>query len=374
MGPLAGVKVTQLAGQGPVPFACLLLADMGATVTRVDPPGAPLRHPLGILQRGSRSAAVDLKSELGQEVGLRLAAASDILLEGFRPGVAERLGVGPERCLAANPRLVYGRMSAFGQDGPYSARAGHDINAIAVAGVLEPIGRRGQKPTPPLALVGDMGGGGALLALAAVAALLHARETGEGQVIDASMAEGAALLGTYLYRSWALGEIRERGTNMLDSGAHFYEVYETADGRYVAVGAIEEPFYRALLEVSGLAAEPLPEQWDRERWPELKERLAEVFRRRTQAEWCALMDRFDACLAPVHSPGEAPLDLHSVARGSFLERAAVVQPAPAPRFGKTPSEAGVPPSRLGEHTDEVLAELGYSAAERARLREARAVA
>lgn len=374
MGPLKGVQVLQLAGQGPVPFAAMMLADFGAGVVRVDPPGEHPRHPLNILQRGTRSIAVDLKSEQGREVAMGLVGAADILIEGFRPGVTERLGLGPQDCLARNPRLIYGRMTAFGQSGPYAARAGHDINSIGLAGVLEPIGRRGQAPTPPLALVGDMGGGGMLLALAVTAALLDARASGRGQVIDASMAEGAALLGTYLYRSYAWGEIGERGTNLLDSGAPFYEVYPTADGGYMAVGAIEEQFYDQLLTLLDLSGDILPDQWDRARWPEMKDRFAAIFKGRTKAQWCLASEKFDACVSPVHSPADAPNDSGAQHRGSFIERASIIQPAPAPRFERTPAESGSPPERLGQHTDELLRELGFSKARVRELRESGAVA
>jgi alpha-methylacyl-CoA racemase len=346
----------------------MMLADMGSYVIRIDPIDSDPRHPLNALQRGSRSITIDLKSEPGREAALRLIEGADVLIEGFRPGVCERLGVGPDECFIRNPRLVYGRMTAFGQWGPYAGRAGHDINAIAVAGVLEPIGRRGQPPTPPLALVADMGGGGMMLAVGVLAALFHARATGEGQVIDASMTEGAAILGTYMFRSFALGEIQERGTNMLDSGAPFYEVYETSDGRFVAVGAIEPFFYSELLKLLGLTAVATPDQWDRERWPEMKETFASLFKARSQAAWCEAAQRYEACLAPVHPPAQAPLDPNSVARSSFIERANIVQPAPAPRFQKTPSEAGEPPARLGQHTDEVMSQAGFSYSEITNLR------
>src|SRR6266511_600904 len=317
MGPLDGVRVVELAGIGPGPFCAMLLADMGAEVLRVDRPasGAGMWPPL--MTRGRRSVAVDLKHPDGAEVVRRLAGAGDVLLEGFRPGVAERLGVGPDACLARNPRLVYGRMTGWGQDGPRSHTAGHDINYLALAGALHPIGRRGEAPLPPLNLLGDFGG---------------------GQVVDAAIVDGSALLTTMVHELAGLGLWRwERGVNLLDGGAPFYDTYETADGGHVAVGALEPEFYRELLAVLGLDGEDdLPAQLDRERWPELRERIAEAIRRRSRDEWAALAEGRDACLTPVLSPAEAPGHPHNTARGVFATTAHGPRPAPAPRFSRTP--------------------------------------
>ncbi len=376
MGPLEGVRVVEIAGIGPGPFCAMLLADMGAEVVRVDRPAAEDSPGLPqLLGRGRRSLVVDLKHERGAEVVLRLAADADALIEGFRPGVAERLGIGPDVCLARNPRLVYGRMTGWGQDGPLRHAAGHDIDYIAVAGALHPIGQQGRAPVPPLNLLGDYGGGGLLLAFGIACGLLEARRSGQGQVIDAAIVDGAALLTTMVHELAPLGLWNERrGTNLLDGGAPFYGVYETADGEHMAVGALEPKFYAELLGRLGLDAGDLPAPADRARWPQLRERLAAVFRTRTRAEWCELLEGSDACVAPVLRPSEAPAHRHNLERGTFVPVGGSPQPAPAPRFSRTPPTPPSPPPAPGQHTDEVLAAWGFDAAEIAALRAAGAVA
>jgi len=379
-GPLTGLRLVELAGIGPGPFAAMILADMGADVIRVDRAasvrdGDPATPPPTVWDRSRRSVGVDLKHPEGVETVLRLVERADALIEGFRPGVTERLGIGPGACTARNPRLVYGRMTGWGQDGPYAAAAGHDINYIALAGALEPIGRRGEAPVPPLNLVGDFGGGGMLLALGVCAALLEAGRSGQGQVVDAAMVDGAAQLMTMIHAFRAMGMWRdERGTNSLDTGAPYYDVYETADHRYVSIGSIEPQFYVELLQRAGLADDPdFAEQNDRSRWPALKDRIAAVFRTRSRDEWCELMEHTDVCFAPVLSMGEAPRHPHNVARGTFTEVAGIVQPAPAPRFSRTPSAIQRPPAHPGQHTDEALVDWGFAAGEVAGLRAAGAV-
>jgi alpha-methylacyl-CoA racemase len=379
-GPLEGVRVVELAGIGPGPFAAMMLADMGADVVRVDRTqkvtgGDPAHPPLDLLGRGRRSVGVDLKHPEGAGVVLKLTEHADVLIEGFRPGVMERLGIGPEECMARNPRLVYGRMTGWGQEGPYADAAGHDINYIALAGALDPIGRAGERPVPPLNLVGDFGGGGMFMAYGVVCALLEAGRSGRGQVIDAAMVDGAAVLTTFIHSLRAIGLwTDERGTNLLDTGAHFYDVYETADHRFVSVGSIEPQFYAELLRLSGLDGEELPGQMDRSQWPALKDRVAEVFRTKTRDEWCALMEGTDVCFAPVLSMGEAPAHPHNLRREAFVEVAGVPQPAPAPRFGRTPGAIGRPPPHAGQHTEDTLAEWGFTAGEREKLRQAGAIA
>ena len=378
-GPLSGVKVVEIAGIGPGPFAAMMLADMGADVIRVDRAqavmgGDPERPSLDLLNRGRRSVGVDLKNTDGVETVLRLVEAADALIEGFRPGVAERLGIGPDECLARNRRLIYGRMTGWGQDGPYASTAGHDINYIALAGALDPIGRSGEAPVPPLNLVGDFGGGGMLLAYGVVCALLEAQRSGEGQVVDAAMVDGAAVLMTMFHGLSATGFwTEERGTNLLDTGAHFYDVYECADGKYVSIGSIEPQFYAELIKLSGLEGEQLPHQMDRSQWPALKERLAAVFKTKTRGEWCSIMEGSDVCFAPVLSLSEAPQHPHNQHRGTFTEVAGVVQPAPAPRFSRTAGAVQRPPAFAGQHTDEALADWGFEPAEIAKLREAGAI-
>jgi len=367
-GPLVGVRIIEIASIGPGPFAAMMLADAGAEIIRVDRPQPSswggLDPRVDLLNRGRRSIALDLKAPGAYEVVLRLIEGADALIEGFRPGVAERLGIGPEICLKRNPRLVYGRMTGYGQDGPLANSAGHDIDYIALAGALYPIGRAGEVPVPPLNLVADFGGGGMLMAFGIATALLSVARTGEGQVVDAAMVDGVALLTTMLHGLLAGGMWREeRGSNLLDTGAPFYEVYETKDGQFVAVGALEPQFYRELLSVVGLSEEELPPQEDADSWPRVKQILAEVFKTKSRDEWCSLsMDR-DACIAPVLSPLEAPRHSHNQARGSYVEKDGLTQPAPAPRFSRTPSALGLPPPVPGEHTEEILLEAGYSHSE-----------
>ena len=380
-GPLSGVKVIEIAGIGPGPFAAMLLADMGAEVIRVDRAqnvsgGDPANPPQDVLNRGRRSIGVDLKSADGVETVLRLVEQADALIEGFRPGVAERLGIGPEDCAARNPRLVYGRMTGWGQDGPYGPNAGHDMNYIALAGALEGLGRKGDKPVPPLNLVGDFGGGGLILAFGVACALLEAKTSGQGQVIDAAMVDGAAVLTTFIYGLRAMGIWQdERGTNLLDTGAHFYEVYETSDGKFVSIGSIEPQFYAQLLKHTGLDQDPnIPHQMDRTQWPAMKERLEAVFKTKTRDEWCALLEPDpELCFAPVLSMAEAHEHPHNKARETFVEVAGIVQPAPAPRFSRTPGAISGPPAHAGQHTDEALADWGFTADEITKLREAGAV-
>jgi alpha-methylacyl-CoA racemase len=381
MGPLQGTTVLEIAGIGPGPFCAMLLADMGADVIRVDRAsqvmgGDPESPPADVLNRGRRSIGVDLKSPEGVETLLALVDKADVVMEGFRPGVAERLGIGPKECMARNPALVYGRMTGWGQEGPYAHAAGHDINYIALAGALGPIGRAGQAPVPPLNLVGDFGGGGMLLAFGIACALLEAERSGEGQVVDAAMVDGAAVLTTMFHAFRAMGIWNdERGTNLLDTGAPFYDVYETSDGEYVSIGSIEPQFYAELLERSGLAdGDDLPHQMDREQWPSMKERVAATFRTRTRDEWCRIMEHTDVCFAPVLGLDEAPRHPHNVERGTFVERHGVVQPAPAPRFSRTEPEIRRPPAHAGQHTDEVLSEFGIDADRIADLRRSGAVA
>jgi alpha-methylacyl-CoA racemase len=361
-GPLSGLKIIEIAGIGPGPFCAFMLADMGADIVRVDRAqavrgGDPATPPVDVLNRGRRSIGVDLKSPEGVEVVLSLVERADALFEPFRPGVAERLGIGPDVCLERNPRLVYGRMTGWGQDGPYAQAAGHDINYIALAGALWPIGRRGGAPVPPLNLVGDFGGGGMLLAYGLVCGLLEAQRSGKGQVVDAAMVDGAACLMMMFHAFRAMGIWEdERGVNILDTGAPFYDVYECADGEYVSIGSIEPKFYAELLRLTGLEGEELPWQHDKAQWPAMKERVAEIFRSKTRDEWCELMEGSDVCFAPVLSLAEAPNHPHNVHRETFVEREGVVQPAPAPRFSRTPGAVQRPPAHAGQHTDEVLGE------------------
>ena len=372
-GPLSGLMIVELAGIGPGPFAGMLLSDMGATVIRVERSqavrgGDPATPPKDVTNRGRLSIGVDLKNPDGVEVVMRLVDKADGLFEGFRPGVTERLGLGPESCLARNPKLVYGRMTGWGQTGPYAQAAGHDINYISLAGALEPIGRVGQAPVPPLNLVGDFGGGGMFLAFGMVCGILEAHRSGKGQVVDAAMVDGAATLMTMFHAFTAMGAWRpERGTNLLDTGAHFYDVYECADGTYVSLGSIEPQFYAELRRLAGLDDAVWDPQMDRSQWPALKEKLQVVFRTKTRAEWCALMEHSDVCFAPVLSIAEAPKHPHNVARSTFVEVAGVTQPAPAPRFSRTVPVISSPPSHPGQHTTAVLSLAGFDAADIDRL-------
>ena len=390
-GPLHGVRVIELAGLGPGPFAAMMLADMGADVIRIDRAtdvrpelfGTP--HP-DLLNRGRRSLAADLKDPDAQRLVLDLVQGADVLLEGFRPGVTERLGLGPADCLAVNPRLVYGRMTGWGQDGPNAPYAGHDIDYLALTGALHGIGRHDGPPVPPINLLGDFGGGGMMLAFGIVCALLEARASGTGQVIDAAIVDGVAVLTTQVHALRLLGAWRDaRGVNLLDGGAPFYDTYECADGRYLAVGALEPKFYRELVHRTGfepaeeadrgknLAGLPADRE-DAARWPVDRERWARLFRSRTRDEWAELLERTDACAAPVLDWEEAPRHPHMAAREVFVERDGVTQPAPAPRFSRTPGAIRRPPPHAGEHTDELLRELGLDADRIGRLRGSGAVA
>ncbi len=379
MGTLDGVKIVEMAGIGPAPMGAMLLADMGADVLRIDRIqssglGIPMEPRFSVLERGRRSLAIDLKNPEGIEAVLRLIDQADALIEGFRPGVMERLGLGPDVCLGRNPRLVYGRVTGWGQEGPLAHAAGHDLNYIALAGVAHSIGRKGQPPTPPLNVVGDFGGGALYIALGVVAALYEAKSSGQGQVVDAAMVDGAASLLSAIYGMRAGGvQTDERGENILDSGAHFYDSYETSDGKYVSIASIEPKFYAILLEKTGLDNESLPDQMDRSQWPALKERVASLIRTKTRNEWCEIMEGTDICFAPVLSMEEAPHHPHAVAREAFLEIEGVPQPAPAPRFSRTPSAVQKPPSAHGADTEGGLRDWGFSASEVADLRQAGAI-
>ena len=368
-GPLTGYRIIEIAGIGPGPFAAMLLADMGAEVVRVERaaavrgPAPDSPHP-DILRRGRRNIALDLKHPDGVAALLDLVAAADALIEGFRPGVMERLGVGPDECLDRNPKLVFGRMTGWGQDGPYALAAGHDINYISLAGGLAHYGRAGEAPTPPLNMVGDFGGGGMFLAFGVVCALLEAQRSGEGQVVDAAMVDGTATLMTMFWALHQMGmhDISRRGVNLLDTGAHFYDVYECADGEYVSIGSIEPQFYAELMRLTGLEGDDdFADQMDRSRWPHLKERIAELFRTKPRAEWCQLMEHTDVCFAPVLRMDEAAQHPHNVARGTFIEHAGLTQPAPAPRFSRTAPEIERPAAHDGQHTREVLVDWGLAA-------------
>ncbi|MEU4148893.1 CaiB/BaiF CoA-transferase family protein [Streptomyces sp. NPDC026659] len=371
-GPLAGLRVLEIASMAPAPFACTLLADLGAEVLRVDRASdvAPETYrSTDPLARGRRSIAVDLKHPDGAALVRRLAGTADVLVEGFRPGVAERLGIGPEDCRAVNPLLVYGRMTGWGQNGPLAPRAGHDITYAAVSGALGLIGPHDRPPVPPVNLVGDFGGGGMLLAVGILAALYERERSGRGQVVDAAMVDGAALLTTALHGLRAAGQWQGgRGENLLDGGAPFYTTYETADGGYVAVGPLEEKFYAQLLAGLGLAEDPdLPAQYDRARWPELRQRLAAAFKGRTRDEWTAVFDDTDACVAPVLSPWEAHNHQHNAARSVFTESGGMRQPAPAPRFERTPGEIQGPPPVPGQDSRSALVDWGVDVHEGDRL-------
>jgi alpha-methylacyl-CoA racemase len=366
-GPLEGVRVIELAGIGPGPFAGMMLADMGAEVVRVERTQAvrdpiPDRPGWDVLERSRHSIALDLKHGEGAAALLRLVERADVLIEGFRPGVMERLGVGPAECLARNPCLVYGRMTGWGQDGPLARAAGHDINYISLAGALAHFGRFGEPPTPPLNLVGDFGGGGMLLAFGVVCALLETQHSGQGQVVDAAMVDGAALLMAMFWGMKHLGVFDEehRGENLLDTGAHFYDVYRCADGKYVSIGSIEPGFYAELLRVAGLDEDPeFAQQMDPALWPVLKGRLERVFHAKTRDEWCALMEGTDVCFAPVLTMSEAAEHPHNVARGVIVDVGGVAQPAPAPRFSRSVPAMPRPPAQAGQHTREVLAGWGF---------------
>jgi alpha-methylacyl-CoA racemase len=379
-GPLTGVRVLEMAALGPVPFAGMLLSDLGADVIRIDRPGpAPEDDPtLSLTKRGRRSIVVDAKNEHGRAVVLDLVRTSDVLLEGSRPGVMEKLGLGPDECLAVRPALVYGRATGWGQDGPYAERAGHDINFIALSGVLWGIGRPGERPVPPLNLLGDYGGGGMLLAFGVLAALLEARVSGVGQVVDAAILDGTALMSMLIWEMRTRGLHQDaRGVNLLDTGAPFYDVFECSDGNYVAVGALEPQFYAELCRRVGFEQDLDPglraPQRDRSTWPDRKQEMQRLFATRTRDEWQQLLEHADACVAPVLSWAEAPAHPHNAARQTFAEVDGVLQPAPAPRFSRTPAAVQAPACAAGEHTTDVLTELGLSEAEQAALRSAGAL-
>jgi alpha-methylacyl-CoA racemase len=375
-GPLSGVRVIEIASIGPGPFAAMMLADAGAEVIRLERAGAAAGLGSGSwnhTHRGRPSVGCDLKHPQGRELALRLAESADALIEGFRPGVMERLGLGPDELLARNPALVYGRMTGYGQDGPMAAQAGHDVNYISIAGVLGSFARQGERPLFPLNLVGDYGGGAMMLAFGVLAAVISARETGAGQVVDAAMVEGSSLLATLIHAMRDTGMwTDEAGTNLLDSGAHFYEVYETADGGHFAVGALEPQFYAELLRLLELDPEEFP-QMERDRWGEMKKSFAEIFLSRTREEWAEVFAGSEACATPVLGLGEAASHPHNESRGSFIDVGGTVQPAPAPRFSATPAGAPTPAPEPGADTDEALAAWGVSPGDVAALRESGAL-
>ena len=378
MGPLDGKQIIEIAGIGPGPFCAMVLADLGAEVIRVDrasavPDELPDGPSMDLLNRGRDSIAVDLKKEEGVETVLRLVENADALIEGFRPGVAERLGIGPEKCLNRNPKLIYGRMTGWGQYGSYSQMAGHDINYIALSGVLGLIGREDESPVPPVNLIGDFGGGGMLLALGICAALVETAESGKGQVVDAAMTDGSALLATMVHSFAAMGIWGKRGTNMLDTGAPFYDVYECADGEYISLGSIEPQFYSELMRITGLENEDMPSQMDRTNWGQAKKMLKEKIRSKSREEWVQLMEGSDVCFAPVLSIDEAIQHPHNRERETFVEISGVMQPAPAPRFSRTPSEISSPPPHPGQQTDQILSQQGFSKEEIDSLKENKVV-
>jgi alpha-methylacyl-CoA racemase len=368
-GPLSGYRVIEIAGIGPGPFAAMMLADMGAEVIRVERAQsvrgpAPDTPHYDVMLRGRRNIAIDLKHPDGVATLLDLVAEADALIEGFRPGVMERLGIGPDVCLARNPRLVFGRMTGWGQSGMYAQAAGHDINYIALAGALAHFGRAGEAPVPPLNMVGDFGGGGMFLAYGVVCALLEAQRSGQGQVVDTAMVDGAAVLMSMFWAFKTIGMFDEnaRGTNLLDTGAHFYDVFRCADGEYVSIGSIEPQFYAELMRLTGLDGDAeFARQMDKASWPHLKARLADVFATRTRAEWCEVMEATDVCFAPVLTMSEAAAHPHNVERGTFIEVGGMQQPAPAPRFSRTTPVVESAPAHAGQHSREVLVDWGVPA-------------
>lgn len=372
MGPLAGLRIVELGGIGPVPFAGMLFSTMGAEVVRIDPPprvraaASPMDNP--VLGRGRRSLAINLRQPDGADVILRVVARADALIEGFRPGVAEGLGVGPEACKARNERLVFGRMTGWGQDGPLAMAAGHDINFIALPGALEHLGRAGSKPTPPINLLGDFGGGGMFLAFGVLCALHEAASSGQGQIVDAAIVDGVAALMSSVWGMRARGSWSgERGTNLLDTGAPFYDVYETSDGRFVAIGPVEPAFYDELLARVGVASDDVPPRGDRSQWTALRERLDAVFRSRSRDEWCSILEGTDACFAPVLSMDEAAEHPHVKERATIITADGIQQPAPAPRFSRTPGATSGPPVAVGHDTRRLLLECGFDRTELTRL-------
>tara|TARA_S200000501_G_C20868526_1_gene763177 strand:+ start:2158 stop:3321 length:1164 start_codon:yes stop_codon:yes gene_type:complete len=374
MGPLSGKRIIEIAGIGPGPFCAMLLSDLGAEVIRVDRASTvadelPDLPSLDLLNRGRRSIGIDLKDPNGVETVLKLIESSDALIEGFRPGVAERLGIGPEDCLTRNPKLIYGRMTGWGQYGSYSSMAGHDINYIALSGVLGMIGRKDEKPVPPVNLIGDFGGGGMILALGVCAALVEVASSGKGQVIDAAMTDGSALLATMVHSFKAMGIWGDRGTNLLDTGAPFYDVFECSDGKFISIGSIEPQFYSELLRITGLDQQENPKQMDRQSWDEMKSKIASAIKSKSREEWENLMEGTDVCFAPVLTIDEAYDHPHNLERNTFIEVAGVKQPAPAPRFSRTPASITSPPPHPGEHTEEILLDSGFTISEISSLRE-----
>ncbi len=375
-GPLAGIRVIEMVGLGPCPFAAMMLADMGAEVIRIDrktTPGAANPFPMlgtkyDVMARGRRSLALDLKQPAGRDTVLRLLDKADIVLEGFRPGVMERLGLGPQVCHARNPALVYGRVTGWGQSGPLAQAAGHDINYIALTGMLHAMGRPESPPAPPLNLVGDFGGGAMMLAFGVVCAVLEARKSGQGQVVDAAMTDGAALLGAMMYGFRSCGTWSDqRGANMLDGGAHFYDTYACADGKFISIGAIEPQFYALLLKLTGIDDPAFDAQMEPTGWPALTDKFAAVFLTRSRDGWCTLLEGTDACFAPVLDMAEAPQHPHNIARGAFVDVGGVTQPAPAPRFSRTAPQIGITPALPGQHSAAVLKDWGWTLEEVAAL-------
>lgn len=375
MGPLQGIKIIEMGAIGPGPFSGMLLADMGAEVIVVERYAASKKHRIpDCNRRGKKSIALNLKQAEGVETLLQLIEQADVLFEGFRPGVMERLGLGPAVCMARNPRLIYGRMTGWGQEGPLAKAAGHDINYISLTGALFATGRAQDKPVPPLNLVGDYGGGGMFLVMGILAALIERQRSGKGQVVDAAMTDGSAVLMSIFNSLHAMGMwTPKRGVNLLDSGAHFYDTYETQDGKYVSIGALEPQFYAQLIEKAGLDPEVFSNQMNQQEWPKLKEELSRVFKEKTQAEWCAIMEGSDVCFAPVLDFIEAQQHPHNVARGTYIEVDGLVQPAPAPRFSRTPSEVQFGPRAAGENTEEILQDWGFTADQVQALREGKAL-
>lgn len=381
MGPLHGIRIVEFAALGPAPMGCMILADLGAEVVRIErklpagaKPASELFDPkIDILNRSRRVVSLDLKKPEGLAAAKQLAASADVLIEGFRPGVMERLGLGPDDCLAANPRLVYGRMTGWGQTGPLANSAGHDINYLSLSGALHAIGEPGGKPVVPLNLVADCGGGAMLLVVGVLAAALEARTSGKGQVVDAAMTDGSALLMTMMYTLKAMGNwTQQRGSNLLDGGAHFYDTYRCADGKYISIGPIEPQFYTLFLQKTGITDPDFKQQWERARWPELKTRLAAHLETRTRDEWCALLEGSDACVAPVLDMDEAPEHPHNQARGTFIEVGGVIQPAPAPRFSRSIPAQPRPPV-VGATGTDVLSDWGFAPDEIDALRMAGAI-
>ena len=376
MGPLKGLKIIEMAGIGPGPFCGMVLADLGAEIIRVDRASAigtgSKQEPSN---RGKKSIAVDLKAKEGVEVVLKLIETADAIFEGFRPGVMERLGIGPEVCMARNDRIVFGRMTGWGQEGPLANAAGHDINYISLSGALAAIGRPGSPPVPPLNLIGDFGGGGMLLALGLVAALLESKESKQGQVVDAAMTDGSALLMTMIYSMQSSGMWKTTmGSNLLDGGSHFYDTYECKDGKFISIGSIEPQFYALLCQIAELDEKVFSKQMSRDLWPEQKEEIKKIFLKKTRDEWCELMEGTDVCFAPVLDMSEAPQHPHNKERKTFIDLEGVTQPAPAPRFSRTEPEVVSSPSIVGEHTNEVLSSIGLSEEDISTLKTSGAVA